>query len=154
MTVSQVDTKYTVSGREFGKLQYLLTCIKLYDKIYQDFKQWRETVAFTHGVTVDARIDWRAVANFCAPHVLVMLTHDKTGREFEDFPLYAVLPETMQIIRLQAVESITVEVSDEGRPEVDVHGALRTLDTYVQSIDGGKKENAMRQLHILQRILR
>jgi hypothetical protein len=154
MTASQVDTVVTVSARESGKLQYLLSCIKLYDKAYQDFKQWREAVAFMHGVTVDARIDWRAVANYCAPQVLVLLTHDKSGREFESFPLYAVLPETIQIIRLEAVESISVEVSDEGNSEVIVHGALKTLDTYVQSIDGGKKENAMKQLHILQRILR
>jgi len=135
-------------------MQYLLSCMKLFDIAYQDFKTWRETVAFRFGVTVDAKIDWRAVVNFCAPQVLVMITHDKTGREFEDFPLFAVLPESGQIIRLESVESITVEVSDEGNSEVNVHSALKTLDTYVQSIDGGKKENAMRQLRILERILR
>jgi hypothetical protein len=154
MTASQVDAVKVVSAREYGKLVYLLTALKLFDQVYQDFKRWRETVAFQHGVTVDARIDWRAVAIYCAPQVLVMMTHDKTGREFEDFPLYAVLPETCQVIRLENVESMSVEVSDEGETEVNVRSALKTLDTYVQSIDGGKKENAVKNLRILERILR
>jgi len=154
MTASQADAVYEVSAKEYGKLVYLLSSMKLFDAAYQDFKQWRETVVMKHGVAVDARVEWRTVANFCAPQVLVMVTHDKTGREFEDFPLFAVLPESGQIIRLEAVESITVKVSDEGNSEVAVSGALKTLDTYVQSIDGGKKENAMKQLRILERILR
>jgi len=154
MTALQAEAVTVVRAREYSKLQYLLSCIKLYDNAYQDFKSWRETVAFRFGVTVDAKIDWRAVANFCAPQVLVMMTHDKTGREFEGFPLFAVLPESGQIIRLESVESISVEVSGEEISEVNVHGALKTLDTYVQSIDGGKKENAVKQLRILERILR
>jgi len=155
MTVSLVsEGVIEVSAREKGKLDYLFASIVAYDEVYRDFKAWRQDVAFGHGITVDARIDWRSVANYCAPHVLVMLTHDKTGSEFEDFPLYAVLPESGHTLRLESVESITVTVSDDTKVEVAALGALQALDTYILSLDSGKKENAVKQLRILQRILR
>jgi len=155
MTASLPDADVVlVSAKEYGKLSYLLTVIKLMDRMYQDFKKWRETVAFSDGVTVDTRIDWRSVVNFCAPDVLVVLTHDKSGKEFEDFPLYAVLPRSGQYFELKPEMSVSIEESEDGKPEFDVVGTLNSLLSYVETIDGGKKENAMKQLHILKRILR
>jgi len=149
-----LDGEVVVSVREYGKMVYLLSALAQMDKMYQDFKSWRNTAAFSSGVSVNARIDWRSVAIHCAPQVLVVLTHDKTGNEFEDFPLYAVLPETRQYIRLDGPVVLTIEKSDDAEAEVDVQGALNSLFTYVETIDGGKKENAMRQLQVLKRILR
>lgn len=154
MTQSQVNRVIVVSAKEHGKIEYLLSSIVMMDEAYQDFKAWRTDVAFGQGVTTYARIDWRQVANYCAPQVLVVIIHDRNGTEFEDFPLYAVLPESRQVVLLHDVGSITVEASDDARAEVNVKATLNSLTTYVQSVDGRKKENAMRQLQILQRILR
>lgn len=143
-----------VSARELPKMRYLVDTVYLMDAMYQDFKTWRDDVAFTQAVTVDAQIDWRAVVHHCAPQVLVVLAHDPGRAEFMDFPLYAVLPESGQVIRLDGVISLSVEADEDGKPELDVRGALNSLTAYVDSIDGGKKENAVRQLQILKRILR
>jgi len=143
-----------VSAREFPKMKYLVDTIYLMDMMYGDFKEWRSDVAFSEGVTVNARLDWRAVSNHCAPQVLVVLATDPTHAEFEDHPLYAVLPESGQTVRLDGVVSLAVEESEDGKPEFDVEGALNSLNTYAQSINGGKRDNAMRQVQILKRILK
>jgi hypothetical protein len=154
MTVSPESELYEVSAREFTKMKYLVSVIEVMDAMYKDFKSWQNTVVMTKGVIADARIDWRAVAQFCAPQVLVVLAHDPKGNEFEDHPRYAILPESRQHIPLTGIIHLAIKESDDGQPEVDVLGALNSLSTYVETIDGGKRENAMRQLHILRRILR
>jgi len=143
-----------VSAREYPKMKYLVNVIYLMDAMYGDFKEWRDSVAFSDGVTVNARIDWRAVSNHCAPQVMVVLAVDPTHVEFEDHPLYAVLPESGQQVRLDGVISLSVEESEDGKPEFDVEGALNSLSSYAQSISGGKRDNAMRQVQILKRILK
>jgi len=150
----EVDDEVEVSGGEYRKMVYLISAVKCMDEMYQDFKAWRTTVALSEGVSVDARIDWRSVAYHCAPQVLVVIAHEKTGNEMEDFPLYAVLPESHQVIQLNGALSVSVKKSDDEKSEVDVQGALNSLRSHVETIDGGKKENAMRQLHILERIMR
>jgi hypothetical protein len=150
----EVDVELEVSANEFGKMRYLLNSIQCMDGMYQDFKRWRKDVAFGSGVTVDAKVEWRSVVMHCAPQVLVVLVHDKSGSEFEDFPLYAVLPESHQFIRLDGPIALSIKERDDAKAEVDVQGALKSLQSYVETVDGGKKENALRQLQILKRILR
>jgi hypothetical protein len=143
-----------VSAREFPKMKYLVDTMSLMDAMYQDFKVWREQVAMNQGITVESRIDWRAVANFCAPQVLVVLAHDPGKVSFEDHPRYAVLPESGQFICLDVAISLSVEESEDGKPELDVQGTLNSLLTFAQSIDGGKRDNAVKQVQILKRILK
>jgi hypothetical protein len=152
--VSLDVTVVEVSAREFPKVKYLIDTIYLVDMMYQDFKGWRDTVALAEGVSVEAKIDWRSVAIHCAPQVLVVMAHDPTRSEFEDHPLYAVLPESGQFIPLTEVISLSVEESGESNDEPDVYGALNSLATHASTLDGGKKENAMKQISILRRILK
>jgi hypothetical protein len=154
MTPQQDDGVIEVSAREYGKVRYLLDAYWLMDEAYRDLKAWRETVAMHEGVTVDVRVDWRAVVNHVAPQVLVVMAHDASGVHFQDFPVSAVLPESGQVIRLDSVKSVTVEESEEAKAEFDVQGALNSLAKHAQSLDGGKGENAMRQISILRRILK
>jgi hypothetical protein len=159
MTASPVSKEtdfvvYEVSAREYRKMVFLLDAIRQMDRMYQNFKKWRETVAFSDGVTVDPRIDWLSVVRYCAPDVLVVLAHDKEGTSFEDFPLYAVLPDSQQFIQLDRTMNVSVQVSEDGKPELDVQSTLNSLLTYVESMDSGKKENAMKQLRILIRLLK
>lgn len=153
-SLHEQDREVVVSAREFGKMRYLIDAIALFDAMYQDFKQMRETVALQDGVQLDVRMDWRSVVNHCQPQVLVVIAHDPVGEEVVEFPLYAVLPESGQFILLSKVMSLSVEESDDGKPEVDVEGALNSLTTHASALNGGKKENAMKQLSILRRIMR
>jgi len=135
-------------------MKYLIGVVRATDEAYQGFKSWRNSVVLEHGVSAEARIDWRFVANFCAPHVLLVMSHDKSGKEFEDHPVYAVLTETQQSLPLYSDVDLIVQKSDDANAEVDVVGALNSLSTYAQSLDEGKRENALKQLRILTRILR
>jgi len=143
-----------VSAAEHRKMMYLIESKALFDGAYQDFKSLRYSAAFTDGVMVDARIDWRQVAIHCAPQVLVLLMYDKTGSVFEDHPLFAILPESGQSVFLPGVTSVSIEESDDRKREVDVQGILNSLLSHVDTIDGGKRLNAKKQIQILQRILR
>jgi hypothetical protein len=143
-----------VLSSEFGKMKYLLGAIRSTDRMFQDFKSWRESVLMNDGVSVDVRIDWRSVVIHCMPQVMVILNHDTTGNTYLDHPLYAVLPESNQFISLRSEIHLSVKERDDAKAEVDVHGALNVLSTYAQSIDGGKRDNALRQIRILQRILK
>lgn len=144
----------TVSAGEYPKVRYLLFAVNCLDEAHQDFKGWRDAVAWSEGVTTEARIDWRYVQNFCAPQVLLVMAHDRSGREFTDHPVYAVLMDTRQVLFLSS--EVILSVKEDGTEEsgTDVLGALNSLNTYVEAMTGGKKENAMRQLQILKRILR
>lgn len=150
----QDDGAFEVSAREVGKMRYLLDAYWLLDEVAQDFKSWREAVAMEDGVTVEMRVDWRAVAHHVSPQVLVVMAHDVTGKEFHDFPVYAVLPESGQIIRLDRVKSVYVEESEDTSVEFDSQAAINSLMNHARNLDGGKGENAMKQLSILKRIMK
>jgi len=153
MTVSQPDVCRVKKG-ELAKMKYLISAIRCADEMLQHFKPWRESVIMTESVDTEVRIDWRTVVIHCMPQVMVVLNHDKRGNDFYDYPLYAILPESDQVLPLSDVKSLSVEVLDEDVSEVEAHGALQTLLTYAQSIDSGKRENVLRQLHTVQRVLR
>jgi len=154
MTASLPDNVYEVKRSELAKMNYLLSAIRCADEMIQRFKPWRESVIMTESVDTEVRIDWRTIVVHCMPQVIVVLNHDKRGQEFYDYPLYAILPESAQVISLDEVKSLSVKVCDDEISEVEAHGALNTLLAYAQSIDSGKRENVLRQLHTVQRVLK
>jgi len=135
-------------------LSYLFFALRSMDQVHNDFKSWRSVVALSEGVTVDMGVNWRQVENYCSPQVLLVMALDPKRSEFVDHPQWAVLMDTHQVIPLSHEIILSVTESDEASAEVDVLSALNSLTTYVEAISGGKKENAMRQLQILKRILR
>jgi hypothetical protein len=141
-----------VSAAEYPKVRYALFALKCANNAYQDFKNWRNAVALSEGVSVDAKIDWRLVANHCAPQVLFLMVKDNHG-EIMEHPAWAILTESHQVIPLTTEVILSAE-EEPAKTGVDALSALNSLHAYVEAMTGGKKENAVKQLQILRRILR
>jgi hypothetical protein len=145
-----------VAKSEYSKLRKLYDTIHLVDAAHRDFRESFEREALEQGVKVEFTFDWRMVVRSCAPEVLVVLAEDPTREKFQPFPIYAVLPVSGQYISLTEWAPISIEDDDEAASagEVDASGALNRLITHAKSLDGGKRENAMKMLFTLQRILK
>lgn len=150
----KADGDYIVHRNEYSKLRRLYDTIHLVDQAYRDFKEGFHMEALEQGVKVEFTFDWRNVVRQCAPDVLVILAEDPTRETFQQFPLYAVLPSSGQFILLTEWAPLSIEDDDDATAEVDVSGALNRLLTYASSLDGGKRENAMKMISTLQRILK
>jgi len=152
--LDEAPLELVVKRSEFAKIQYLLNVVRSVDQAVQAFKPWRESALMTEGVATELVIDWRSVVIHCMPQVMVLINHDKTGKLYYDHPLYAVLAHSGQVVSLRREITLSVEETDEVSTEVDVYGALKSLLTYAQSIDGGKRDNALRLIRQLQRVLK
>lgn len=151
----KVGDDLVVHRSEYSKLRRLYDTIYLVDAAYRDFKEGFHMEALEQGVKVEFKFDWYSVVRQCAPEVLVVLAEDPTRETFQQFPLYAVLPVSGQFILLTEWAPLTIEDDDDtDSVEVDVRGTLNRLLTYASSLDGGKRENAMKMISTLQRILK
>lgn len=151
----KVGDDYVVHRSEYYKLRKLFDTIHLVDSAYRDFKEGFNMEALEQGIKVEFAFDWRNVVRQCAPEVLVVLAEDPTRESFQQFPLYAVLPVSGQFILLTEWAPLSIEDDDDTpEVEVDVLGALNRLLTYARTLDGGKRENAMKMLSTLQRVLK
>jgi len=150
----KVDGDLVVHRSEYQKLRRLYDTIYLVDAAYRDFKEGFHMEALEQGIKVEFTFDWRNVVRQCAPEVLVTLAEDPTRDTFQQFPLYAILPVSGQFILLTEWAPLSIEDDDDAEAEVDVRGTLNRLLTYASSLDGGKRENAMKMISTLQRILK
>jgi len=155
MTALQADVVELVVKRgEYAKMEYLINVYRCADQALQAFKRWREAVIMTEGVATEIVFDWRSVVIHCMPQVMVVLNRDPTGKSYYDYPLYAICALSGQVVRLQSEIHLSVEEGDDAIAEVDAKATLNSLLTYAQSIDGGKRDNAVRLIRQLQRVLK
>jgi len=154
----QQDDEYdeiVVAPSELKKMTTLLDTLYLVDAAWQNFKEAVYQPSLNEGVAVEFEFDWRSFSRLLAPEVLIaMATDPQKGKVFHAFPAAAVLPRSGQFVDLTRGVSLTVEANDDAKAEVDVLGALNSLATHAETLDGGKRENAMKQLSILRRILK
>jgi hypothetical protein len=153
--VSQVEALELILQRgEFTKMQYLVNVIRCVDEALQSFKPWKFGTLMEEGVATEFVVDWRSIAIHCMPQVVIVMNHDKTGKEYYDHPQYAILAYSGQVISLDREIHLSVEEGSDAKAEADVNGSLNSLLTYAQSIDGGKRDNALRLIRQLQRVLK
>jgi len=143
-----------VNRAEYAKMKYLINVTRCVDTALRAFKPWREAVLMEEGVATEIVVDWRSVVIHCMPQVVVVMNHDRTGKGYYDHPLYAILAVSGQVVSLKSEIVLSVEEGDEAAAEVDVRSALNSLSTYAQSIDSGKRDNAVRLIRQLQRVLK
>lgn len=143
-----------VSEAEYRKLNYLKGAVTAADLMQKRFHEDRYELLLSEGSGIERRIDWRRVANECAPEVLVVTWHDGTRSEekFHEFPQYALIPRLGTFVCLQddvawSIEEGSLVARDQ------VSRALKLLRLRVASIDASKQDNARKLLSGLHKLL-
>lgn len=143
-----------VSMSEYTALQYLYGTLSAAHKMQKQYHEDRGDLLITGEGSLFRRMDWRRVAQECAPDVLVVLAHDGTrnSEKFDEFPLYALIPRLGEFLHLQDEVTLSIEEGSDVRRE-QVVSALKLLKLRIASVDGPKQDNARKLLSGLHKLL-
>jgi hypothetical protein len=141
-----------VSKAEKDKLGYALRALANVKRMNEQFQDVRKSTSLTDGFVVERDVDWIAVSQYCRPHVLlVMVKHATRDASFYPYPKFALLQDSIQVVDLDEEHDLNVIANTASDGGVVAH--FDAIESQIQGIDVAKKENAMRNLRALKRIL-
>jgi len=142
-----------VSKSELDRIDYLKGAIAGAQAMQARFRADRADALWNEGMGIARRIDWRRVFSECAPEILVIMAQDEAkGENFDEFPLYVIIPRLGVYLNLQDEVSLSIEEGAAIRRS-EVVGALNLLRLSAASIDGSKQDNARKLLSGLHKLL-
>lgn len=143
------------TASEATKLLWLLNVISGVDEMQKRFKSDKDWYRSNEYVSVSRHVDWRQVVNYCFPQLLVIMLQDASNErdKFEDFPIYAVVCRSGQMVPLQDEVTIVPEAGD-SQQGVNVEEAISSLLIATEGIKEANRAEAKKLLGMLRRVMR
>jgi hypothetical protein len=144
----------SVSSREREKILYAKGVFDAAERMQSRYKHENYALMMNEGVALHRRVDWRRVANECAPDVLLVMAHDGTRKDevFDEFPVYILIPRLGDYFALSDEVAFSIEEAHAPQRE-EVVRALNLLKQSATLIDGAKSGNAIKLLSGLHKLL-
>jgi len=147
---AQYDLRVTKQERD--KFEYVLGVIAGADQMVKLQRQISSESAWSDGVSISYRMDWRAIQNRALPELVVVLAHDGERQlKFDDHPMFVIFPRIRRCVYLNDDVTLIVEEPSPKRGD-DVTRALKLLNTAASELDDSKRDNVKRMLSNVQRI--
>lgn len=146
-----------VNRQEYDKFCYLLKVVDAVDRAH-DLGKSKLSEMKTEGYQGYVEFDWQALARFVAPqlHVVFIKDRERDGflQGFMQFPVAVIIARNAYVVNLEQRFELFLEGNDAHQDVNSAANALRSLESYVQSLEGRRLVDAERTFNQLRRALR
>jgi len=146
-----------VNRQEYEKFCYLIKVVDAVDRAH-DLGKRKLVQMRAEGYQGYVEFDWQAVQRHVAPQLHVVFLHDRERdaylQQFIRFPLAVVVARTAFVVDLDQRFELFLEGNDAHQDVNSATNALRSLEAYVQSLEGRRLVDGERSFNQLKRALR
>lgn len=147
-----------VNRQEYDKFCYLLKAVDAVDRAHDLGKQKLSELKASEGVQGYVDFDWQQVVRHVTPqlHVVFLQDRERDGylQSFIRFPYAVIVVRNAFVVELEQRFELFLEGNDAHQDVNSAANALRSLESYVQSLDGRRQVDGERSLNQLRRALR